>query len=234
MKKIISLLICIVLLVGIAIPAYAATDIDAIKPSGTTIIAGVTGEDVPIQGPLPNYNAGPTAFVVLAPYVPPGINVTEDDEAATVNKEDKAEPVDDTQENITINETDLPEDATLAEQIFLLINDEREKQGLDDLDYNEDLQNAVDIRVKECATLFSHTRPDGTYFDTAAVDIDYTHLGENLISCDDHNVTAQQLVEAWMNSKGHRENILDSKFTSTAIAVYETDDMIYAAQWFMG
>lgn len=115
MKKIISLLICIVLLVGIAIPAYAATDIDAIKPSGKTIIVGVTGEDVPVQGPLPNYNAGSTAFVVLAPYVPLGVNVAEDDEAATVNKEDKAEPADDTQEDINVTEADLPEDATLAE-----------------------------------------------------------------------------------------------------------------------
>ena len=111
---------------------------------------------------------------------------------------------------------------------------QKEKEGLEDLDYNEDLQNAVDIRVKECATLFSHTRPDGTYFDSAAIDIDYHYLGENLISCNDHNIKAQQLVEAWMNSEGHRENILDPKFTSTAIAVYETDDMVYAAQWFMG
>lgn len=96
------------------------------------------------------------------------------------------------------------------------------------------MQSAADVRVKECSVLFAHTRPDGTYFDTAAGDLDYKHLGENLISCDDRNIQAQYLVNAWMNSEGHRKNILDSNFTSTAIAIYETDDMIYAAQWFMG
>ena len=231
MKKLISLLICVILLIGIAIPAYAATDIDAIQPSGTTIVVGITGEDVPIHGTLHEYNAG-TAFVVIAPSI---TLPAEFQEIIQGDTEEKAEPEEEsTEENININETNLPEDATLAEQIFVLINAEREKEGLEDLDYNENLQNGVDVRVKECAVLFEHTRPDGTYFDTTAEDIDYQHLGENLISCDDHNVDAKQLVEAWMNSEGHRKNILDSNFTSTAIAVYETDNMIYAAQWFMG
>jgi hypothetical protein len=42
MKKFISLLICLILLVGIAIPAYA-TNVDAIQPSGNVYIIGVTG-----------------------------------------------------------------------------------------------------------------------------------------------------------------------------------------------
>ena len=63
MKKVISLLICILLLVSISIPAFAATDIDAIKPSGTTIVVGITGKDVPVHGTLPNANAG-TAIII--------------------------------------------------------------------------------------------------------------------------------------------------------------------------
>ena len=66
--QILSFSFSVILLIGIAIPAYAATDIDAIQPSGTTIVVGITGEDVPIHGTLHEYNAG-TAFVVIAPSI---------------------------------------------------------------------------------------------------------------------------------------------------------------------
>ena len=64
MKKIISLIICILLLMVITIPAYA-TNIDAIKPSGNVIIVGVTNEDVPVHSPLPNINAGPGTIIII-------------------------------------------------------------------------------------------------------------------------------------------------------------------------
>ena len=233
MKKVISLLICVLLLVSISIPAFAATDIDAIKPSGTTVIVGITDKDVPVHGTLPNVNAG-TAFIVIAPnqyaelYIDEnGVqqhNLIEVDEEAdtTVNKPEEE------------SEVEIPEDATMGEAIFLLTNEERLKEELPTLSYNYDLQDAADLRAKECAELFSHTRPDGSSCHTVVKDFDYKVTGENLIKADKPIATAESLVEAWMNSQGHKENILMKEYTSIAIGVYETESMVYAVQIFMG
>jgi len=42
------------------------------------------------------------------------------------------------------------------------------------------------------------------------------------------------LLDTWMNSEGHRANILLPDFTSIAIGLYEKDDVTYAVQIFMG
>ena len=230
MKKVISILICVLLLVGMAATAYAATDVDAIKPSGSTIIVGITGQDVPVHGTLPNYNAG-TAIVVIAPMEYYELSVEEDGVQAhqTLELDDPEEP-----SNTEFTGEDIPEDATLAEQIFILTNNEREKEGLEELEYNEKLQDAADTRAKECADRFSHTRPNGTSCHTVVADLDYKVTGENLVKADKPIATAQTLVQAWMDSEAHRDNILLEDFTSMAIGVYETDDMVYAVQIFMG
>lgn len=230
MKKVISILICVLLLVGMAATAYAATDVDAIKPSGTTIIVGITGQDVPVHGTLPNANAG-TAIIVLAPAEYYELSVEEDGVQAhqTLELDDPEEP-----SNAEFTGEDIPEDATLAEQIFILTNNEREKEGLEELEYNEKLQDAADTRAKECADRFSHTRPNGTSCHTVVADFDYKVTGENLVKADKPIATAQTLVQAWMDSEAHRDNILLKDFTSMAVGVYETDDMVYAVQIFMG
>jgi uncharacterized protein YkwD len=230
MKKVISILICVLLLVGMAATAYAATDVDAIKPSGTTIIVGITGQDVPVHGTLPNTNAG-TAIIVLAPMEYYELSVEEDGVQAhqTLEIDDPEEP-----SNTEFTGEDIPEDATLAEQIFILTNNERAKEDLEELEYNEKLQDAADTRAKECAERFSHTRPNGTSCHTVVADLDYKVTGENLVKADKPIATAQTLVQAWMDSEAHRDNILLKDFTSMAIGVYETDDMVYAVQIFMG
>ena len=230
MKKVISILICVLLFVSMAATAYAATDVDAIKPSGTTIIVGITGQDVPVHGTLPNANAG-TAIIVLAPAEYYELSVEEDGVQAhqTLEIDDPEEP-----SNAEFTGEDIPEDATLAEQIFILTNNEREKEGLEELEYNEKLQDAADTRAKECADRFSHTRPNGTSCHTIVADLDYKVTGENLVKADKPIATAQTLVQAWMDSEAHRDNILLKDFTSMAVGVYETDDMVYAVQIFMG
>ena len=97
-----------------------------------------------------------------------------------------------------------------------------------------ELQNAADIRARECAEQFSHTRPDGTSCFTVVEEIDYGVVGENLIKADNPIATAKALVNSWMNSEGHRANILNADFTETAIGIYINDGVTYGAQIFMG
>ena len=241
MKKIISLLICLILLVGIAIPAYA-TNVDAIQPSGNVYIIGVTDQDVPIIGTLPTYNAGPNTFVIIpgerleGTWVNPITNRPV--ENTTTNTETATETTKIDNSEITIptdaskTEQIIPEE--LQKQIFELTNKQRVAYELPELTYNTALQTAADIRAKEISESFSHTRPNGTNCDTVVSDIDYFVTGENLIMADNPIATAEKMMDSWMNSQGHKDNILLADFESMAVGIYEKDNVTYAVQIFIG
>ena len=131
-----------------------------------------------------------------------------------------------TEEELTVSDT-LPID------IFLLTNEEREKEGVGKLVYNSDLQEAADLRAKECASVFSHTRPDGTSCFTA-IGVDYEVAGENLIMADGPLANAKTMMNTWMNSEGHRANILLPEFKEMAVGIFLSDDTVYAVQIFIG
>lgn len=112
----------------------------------------------------------------------------------------------------------------MAEDALALINEERAAGGLEALEWSTDLENCSMVRAQECASKFSHTRPNGSDWWTVNSNLMW---GENLAK---GYKTASDLVEAWMNSTGHRANIMDGTFTTAAIAVYETSkDHLYIA-----
>lgn len=72
------------------------------------------------------------------------------------------------------------------------------------------------VRAVETKTLFSHTRPDGSSFSTALKEqgVSYRGAGENIAW---GQKTSEQVMEGWMNSAGHRANILNEKYTSLGV-----------------
>ena len=127
-------------------------------------------------------------------------------------------------ENVTEADTSQPEakpvtESETANEILRLVNAEREKAGLKPLRYCAEAQEAADLRAKEIKTRFSHTRPDGrscfTVFDDFAIQGSYM-CAEN-IACG--YPTAAAVMEAWMNSSGHRANILSENATALAIGI---------------
>ena len=116
--------------------------------------------------------------------------------------------------------------------VVRLTNDERVKNGLEVLETETAIQDAANIRAKEIATNFSHTRPDGTSFSTA-ISGKYSHTGEN-IAYSTGNVTAEKFVSMWMASSGHKANILGD-YTGIAVGIYydENSDTTYAVQLFV-
>ena len=124
-------------------------------------------------------------------------------------------------------------DNDLAKDIFKLTNEERKKAGLNELEYNYELQNAADLRAKESSELFGHTRPNGKDC-YSAFNVNYNVAGENLIKADVPIATAETLMNSWMESSGHRANILLPEFTSIAIGIYTKDNVVYASQLFIG
>lgn len=120
----------------------------------------------------------------------------------------------------------------LEQKVFELVNKERAAQGLKALVYRKDIQPAVDVRAKEIVKSFSHTRPNGKQFYTAVTDlgISYKSIGENIA---EGYSTPQEVMKGWMNSPGHRANILNSGYTGMAVGVYQSGGRYYWVQIFI-
>ncbi len=154
-----------------------------------------------------------------------GQSPAETDPAAQTS-EPTAEPV---------TETPEPEIANpLPTDVFRLTNQMRTSNGLDELAYAYELQEAADARAFESSVRFSHTRPNGKPCQSVVESYDYYVTGENLLLIDAPLAVPEVMVSEWMASEGHRANILLPEFTRLAVGIYEKNGVVYAAQIFMG
>jgi uncharacterized protein YkwD len=90
------------------------------------------------------------------------------------------------------------------------------------------------VRAEELIQSFSHTRPDGTSCFTAFDEfgVDYRAAGENIAA---GQKTPEDVVNSWMNSSGHRANILSENFTAIGVGVAEdVNGTLYWVQMFIG
>ena len=116
-------------------------------------------------------------------------------------------------------------DQDLAYQVLDLVNARRRENGVAELKMDEDLFSAAMLRAAECVVDFSHTRPDGTACFTASSKM----FGENIAG---GAPPASEIMDMWMNSSGHRANILDSGFTTIGIGVFCYQGNYYWTQCF--
>ncbi len=107
--------------------------------------------------------------------------------------------------------------AAYIDGVLALVNAARAEAGLSALMVDETLCGAADIRAKECLESFSHTRPDGSAYKTAITGAGITaeYTGENLAV---GHTTAEQVIESWLRSEGHRANILGEHYTRIGIS----------------
>lgn len=107
-----------------------------------------------------------------------------------------------------------------ARKVIELVNIERAKEGLPALAYDATVEKAALVRAKESEVSFSHTRPDGSSFTTALTEqgISYRRAGENIAW---GQKTPEEVVNAWMNSAGHRANIMNEAFTKIGVGYYQ-------------
>lgn len=123
-----------------------------------------------------------------------------------------------------IPDTDQPgNDSTqdaFAAEVVNLVNQERAKAGLSPLTIHTQAESAAAVRAKEIERSFSHTRPDGSSFYTAltSAGIRYQSAGENIAY---GQMTPREVMDSWMNSSGHRANILNGNYTSIAVSHYQ-------------
>ncbi|WP_331709960.1 CAP domain-containing protein [Paenibacillus swuensis] len=111
---------------------------------------------------------------------------------------------------------------SLEQQVVTLVNQERAKAGLSPLVSDAPLakmayDKAVDM---ENNRYFDHNSPTyGSPFDMMKTyGIQYNTAGENIAT---GQTSAQQVMTDWMNSPGHRANILNSGFTKIGVGYYQ-------------
>ncbi|MBP5553743.1 MAG: hypothetical protein J6X94_02620 [Lachnospiraceae bacterium] len=118
-------------------------------------------------------------------------------------------------------------DSSFEMQVLNLCNQQRAAYGLAPLSWDaSNLAPGAAVRAQEITALFSHTRPDGSSCFTAVRNPG--RLGENIAA---GQRTPAEVVDDWMNSPGHRANILNGKFTKLGVGyVYVPGDM-YGHYW---
>lgn len=113
-------------------------------------------------------------------------------------------------------------DVSDAHAVLALMNAARAAEGASALKLDDDLCKAAQIRAEELQELFDHTRPNGTKCFTILEDIGwsngYSALGENIAM---GQTTPEIVMDSWMNSQGHRENILNTDFNKVGIARHQ-------------
>lgn len=112
--------------------------------------------------------------------------------------------------------------AAHAAQVSELVNAERKKEGLSPLQYDLELSEIAARRAKELSGLFSHMRPDGEMITEYLLrEKGVRYAGENIAM---GQTQAGLVMEDWMNSKSHRDNILNKKYTKIGVGYYRSED----------
>ena len=113
-----------------------------------------------------------------------------------------------------------PVDGNLSLEMQKYVNQNRQANGLPALKYRYDLQKYADLRAKESFTKYSHTRPDGRSWETVFTDNGLELLGTMAENISGDDTDARTAVEGFMDSPGHRANILLPDTTGVVTGVY--------------
>lgn len=130
-----------------------------------------------------------------------------------------------------------PAVAKMEAEIRQRINKIRQENNLKPLENNERLAQVARDYSRKMAqeNFFSHTSPSGSTpaQRVSAAGITYLMVGENLFRSTNAPNPVSLSVKGWMDSPGHRENILRSAFNQTGIGIWQEGNRFYATQLFM-
>lgn len=209
--------------------------VKAEEPAAKAPVKEVTVEKAPVKeevkAPVKEEVKAPVKEEVKAP-------VKEETPAVKTPAEEVQTPETTTKEETTKEEAATTEDvnseiSAFEKEVVELTNAERTKQGLKALEMDTELSKVAGIKSQDMKdkNYFDHTSPTyGSPFDMMkSFGIDYSAAGENIAM---GQTTPQQVVTSWMNSEGHRANILSSNFTHIGVGHVESGN--YWTQMFIG
>ena len=117
------------------------------------------------------------------------------------------------------------DDYTAAYAVLELVNAERAKEGLKALTMDGELLACAMQRAAETSILFSHTRTDSSHIN----EMNRKIWGENIAA---GQASPEAVMDSWMHSQGHRENILTEDYTSIGIGCFKIGGRYYWVQNF--
>lgn len=126
--------------------------------------------------------------------------------------------------------------STQADAVLKLVNEERAKQGLKPLTLSTKLTSIATMKSKDMAEkgYFDHNSPTyGTPFQMLQnYGVHYSAAGENIAA---GQKTPEEVMRSWMNSSGHRANILNANFDTLGVGYYQGGSYgVYWTQLFTG
>ncbi len=263
MKKIISIFLATVMMASSVIMVFAKPilkgdtngDGKVTAIDSRNILLVVSGKKTISDNEKVYYDVNGTGFVTaidarMALRMVAGIEEQITVEAPTTEESTTKEP---TTEESTTKEpvTQKPETEEISEkermmrvleaEFLRLINEERTKNGREELKTNAILHKAARLRAIECLEKFSHTRPNGeSYKSILQGDLEYNwiHISENIawfyetsysttdwtkvLTDKDMKDYAKNFFNRFKNSSVHYENILYREFTETGFGVVIT------------
>lgn len=131
----------------------------------------------------------------------------------------------------TSSDSNTTSQTAFAAEVVRLVNAERAKNGLSALQTDSRVTAAAQTRAGELKSSFSHSRPDGRSCFTALTEAgaSYRGAGENIAY---GQTTPQAVMNSWMNSSGHRANILSNKYTTIGVGYTVVNGTAYWTQLF--
>lgn len=124
---------------------------------------------------------------------------------------------------ISVDTQTSADSASFAERVLQLVNKERQNAGLQPLGMDSQLSKVAMIKAQDMSNnnYFDHQSPTyGSPFDLMKANgISYNYAGENIAQ---GQASPDEVMNQWMNSPGHRANILHSSFTQIGIAYYNS------------
>ena len=122
--------------------------------------------------------------------------------------------------------------ADFESEVIELVNVEREARNLHPLSYNQELTVAARLHSQDMAdqNYFNHTSLDGREFYERIIDAGYNYrnCGENIAA---GYASPEAVVEGWMNSDGHRRNILDPDYCDIGVGYAAVAGNQYYHYW---
>ena len=192
--------------------------------------------ELPLTPSCPNVPSKPE----VTPDVPnttPSIPGNSDNENNNNNNNNTENNSGSTEEKpSTTPNTNNSDFASYQQQVLELVNKERSKNGLSPLTLDYSLSNVATKKSQDMINknYFDHTSPTyGSPFDMMKqFGISYRSAGENIAK---GQRTPQEVMNAWMNSAGHRANILNSSFTKLGVGIAkDSNGTLYWTQMFIG
>lgn len=218
---------------------------DCNTPKQINIKDAQAAQNINVDELLKKFNAQGKSAQAEAPQqetqTPEQAEAAPQEQAKAPEQSEEAKAPEQTQQNTKAQQsenTDKAEqtkDASQFEQkVVDLVNQEREKQGLKPLTLNKELSDVARTKSKDMMDkgYFDHNSPTyGSPFDMMKqFGIEYTTAGENIAK---GQQSPEDVMNAWMNSDGHRKNILNPDFTEIGVG-YVKGDTTYWTQQFIG